>query len=509
MKMNKIFPFNWIGDVVRLGIRTSALVMSNIRRSIRLQLMVAFLICFFAAWTVYGISGSLFGNINSSPIIDYTAGIRQIDQHAQSMVQHINNDSDLQQELTVTHQVYGKLSDAECNLQNYLDNSINQNNSHMLLLDLEGKVIYKSSNATENHVDIHKMISQAMNERSNPYERMEITSFYPLDTEGRKLYLVLIGIPEPSITYSQGKSPLTLVFAVAAFILLFSVLTRRKMQDIEALAEGLLQIAKGNLQHRVIQKSEDELGSLAANINHMTDELQRTIEEERNAERTKNELITNVSHDLKTPLTLIIGYLRLLKDKNYDDPTHADSYIQIAYNKSEKLNHLIDDLFDYTKYSNHSVPMQLEKINLNELIEQLLEEQVSYAEEHKLALIRELPATKMFVAIDADQMIRVFDNLLANAIKYSDKPGQITIRLNEDSGFAEVRIINRATGLNKAELPRVFERFYRLDAARTSETGGSGLGLAIAKSIVEAHHGEIWTHTERDEVHFCMRLKLV
>jgi signal transduction histidine kinase len=506
--MNKIFPFNWIGDVVRLGVRTSALVMSNVRRSIRLQLMVAFLICFFAAWVVYGISGSFFGEINQSPVIEYTDGIRRIDNQAQDMVRSIQRNLNLQQDLSVTGQVYEEETDAY-NLQDYLDNSINQNNSHVLLLDLDGKVIYKSSNATENHVDVHKMISQAMNTRSNPYDRTEITSFYPMDTKGQQMYLVLIGIPEPSITYSRGKSPLTLLFAVAAFILLFYFLTRRKMQDIESLTEGLLQIAKGNLQHRVIQKSEDELGSLAANINHMTDELQRTMEEERNAERTKNELISNVSHDLRTPLTLIIGYLRLLKDKNYDDPIHADSYINIAYNKSEKLNRLIDDLFDYTKYSNHSVPMQLEKINLNELIEQLLEEQVTYAEENNLTLVRDLPATKMFVTIDADQMIRVFDNLLANAIKYSDKPGVITVRLTQDIDFAEVRIINRATGLNKDELPRVFDRFYRLDAARTSETGGSGLGLAIAKSIVEAHNGNIWTHTEHNEIHFCLRLKLI
>ncbi|QGQ94865.1 sensor histidine kinase [Paenibacillus psychroresistens] len=506
--MNKIFPFNWIGDLVRLGVRTSVLVRTNIRRSIRLQLMVAFLICFFAAWIVYGISGSFFGEVNRSPVIEYSQGIRQIDDRAQNMVERIKNESRFQEDITVTQHVYIADSDDGYNLQDYLDGNINQNSSHVLILDLDGKVIYKSSNATENHVDVYKMISQAMDTRSNPYERTEITSFYPLDIVSQKMYLVLIGIPEPSITYSRGKSPLTLLFAVAAFIFLFYLLTRRKMQDIEALTEGLLQIAKGNLKHRVVEKSEDELGSLAANINHMTGELQRTIEEERNAERTKNELITNVSHDLRTPLTLIIGYLRLLKDKNYDDQVHADSYINIAYNKSEKLNRLIDDLFDYTKFSNHSVPMQIEKINLNELIDQLLEEQISYAEENNLIFVRELPSSKMFVAIDADQMIRVFDNLLANAIKYSDKPGEVTVRLTRVNEFAEVRIINRATGLNKDELPHVFDRFYRLDAARTSDTGGSGLGLAIAKSIVEAHQGEIWTHTEQDEIHFCMRLKL-
>jgi hypothetical protein len=110
--MNKIFPFNWIGDVVRLGVRTSALVMSNVRRSIRLQLMVAFLICFFAAWVVYGISGSFFGEINQSPVIEYTDGIRRIDNQAQDMVRSIQRNLNLQQDLSVTGQVYEEETDA-------------------------------------------------------------------------------------------------------------------------------------------------------------------------------------------------------------------------------------------------------------------------------------------------------------------------------------------------------------------------------------------------------------
>jgi signal transduction histidine kinase len=505
--MNKIFPFNWIGDLIRLGIRTIVLIMNNIRRSIRLQLMVAFLICLLAAWFVYGIGNSVFGQINRTPVIQYSDGIRQIDNQARDVVEHLKDNPNSHNDTAVAEQVYGESND-DNDPQLYLNRIADYSPSKVLLMDLDGKVIFKSPNATETQVDVHRLISQAVNIRSNPDDRQEVTSFYPLDIKGHKMYLALKGIPEPTITYSRGNSPLTLLFAIAAFIVLFYLVTHRKMQDVEALAQGLLEIAKGNLQHRVIQKSDDELGSLAANINHMTDELQRTLDEERKAERTKNELITNVSHDLKTPLTLIIGYLRLLKDKNYEDQGHAESYINIAYNKSEKLNRLIDDLFDYTKFANHSVPMQLEKINLNELIEQLLEEQVSYAEENELTLVRELPPVKLFVAIDADQMIRVFDNLLNNAIKYSDKPGQITVRVTRDKGFAEVRVINRASTIDKEELPRVFDRFYRLDAARTSTSGGSGLGLAIAKSIVEAHNGEIWTHTENNEIHFCMRLKL-
>jgi signal transduction histidine kinase len=491
-------------------VTTTNYITNNIRRSIRLQLIVAFIICLLSAMVVYAVSKSFFGEINRNPIIDYSEGISRIDFKARMIVDNLKNDHNLQSEPPLAPPAPdGQVNEHPYTLQAFLDDASENGAYQILLLDLDGKVLYKSKNASETQVDVHQLIAQAMDSRGNTNQRQEVHSLYPVDFQNKKMYLVTTGIPQPSVTYTKGTSPLTLLFAAAAFIFLFYRLSRQKMRDVEALAEGLNQISKGNLQHRVLQKSEDELGTLAGNINRMTEELQRTIEEERNAERTKNELITNVSHDLRTPLTLVIGYLRLLKDKNYEDEAQADTYLNIAYNKSDKLNRLIEDLFDYTKYSNHSVPMQLERVCLNELIEQLLEEQITYAEENSLTIVRELPAQKLFVSIDADQMIRVFENLLINAIKYSDKPGLVTLRLIHEYDHALITIINQASTIDKEELPHVFDRFYRLDAARTSTSGGSGLGLAIAKSIVEAHDGEIWTKTEQDEIHFCLRLKLV
>ncbi len=299
------------------------------------------------------------------------------------------------------------------------------------------------------------------------------------------------------------------IIALACFIVLFYFLTQRKMKYIEELAGGLREISKGNLHYRVMNRSRDELGSLALHINHMTEELQSTIEEERNAEKTKNELITNVSHDLRTPLTSIIGYLRLLKDKNYLNEQQAENYLNVAYNKSEKLKSLLENLFEFTKLSHLGVELHLEKVCINELLEQLLEEFVTYAEENQLKLVKMFPAEKLMVSIDADKIIRVFENLLTNAVKYSLKPGDIKVVMWEEESFAKICMVNTGEPLMGEELSRIFDRFYRAETSRSAETGGSGLGLAIAKSIVNLHGGEIWVENEGNEIRFWIKLKLI
>jgi signal transduction histidine kinase len=240
----------------------------------------------------------------------------------------------------------------------------------------------------------------------------------------------------------------------------------------------------------------------------MAAELQRTIEEERRAERTKSELITNVSHDLRTPLTLIMGYLRLLKDRNYEGEEQARHYLDISFGKAEKLKQLIEDLFEYTKLSNHGVPLRLETVCLNELLDQLAEEYVTAAENERLYLSRQLPAERLFVHMDPDKMIRVFENLLTNAIKYSLKPGEVRVRMACAGQRALVCVANRGEPLSAEQLERLFDRFYRIDSSRSSETGGSGLGLAIAKSIVESHGGRIWAESEQGEIRFWVELPL-
>ncbi|TBL81892.1 HAMP domain-containing protein [Paenibacillus thalictri] len=606
---------------------------NNVEMSIRLQLVITFAFCLVSSLIIYAISSNIFGEMNRSPVIDYTMGINRIDDEARTLVRWMDEDiAELRNEYgepddedSTEAEMTGKAAPAtplvplapavpavpenaaaapgsggqsapagaansaaapgqagaasvnsaptaattgqtapvgavnsaatpgtsaaagsataaavspvlppapwpggstavskkaaanrqqdeqwrKKRIEEHIRHLVRDNNYKVLLTDLEGRVIYRTDNAAETTVDVHKIIKKAMDDRVNRSDtRKEFASFYPVNYDGRKSYLIVSGIPDPHITYRREDSPLSWLTAIAGFILLFYYLSRRKMRYIEDLASGMRIISTGNLEYRMIERSKDELGRLAADMNFMVSALQRKIEEERRAERVKNELITNVSHDLRTPLTLIMGYLRLLHDKKYENDEQAASFLSVAYQKSEKLKVLIDDLFHYTKLANHDIPMNKDNVCLNEMLEQLLEEYVTLADEEQLQIVRQLPHDKMVVHIDTDQVIRVFDNLLANAVKYSLKPGVITVQMVKEARYVVVRISNQCEGLSQEELDRLFERTYRVDSSRSSESGGSGLGLAIAKSIVEAHHGHIWAETDGNRIHFYVRLSL-
>jgi len=515
LKSRSLFnPIHWVYLTLGFIRDIYVFIRKHIESSIRLQLILTFVFCLLVAMLVRSLSVPLFADVSKYPTIDYTSGVHDIDARAREILNDIN--IEYGNEPTIPYRG-GPAAAAEAPVppESMTDIIARYNdwnpNLKILLLNLDGKVLYKSANATENQVDLHSIIRNAMDTRINDrrYQNQEYSSFYPLDLQNQKAYLVVSGLPSPSIVYQKGNgSPMPALLAIIVFIVLFFWSTKRKMKYIEELAGGLLEISKGKLHYRVPLRSRDELGTLAESINRMTVELEQTLEEERRAEATKNELITNVSHDLRTPLTLIMGYLRLLKDKNYESETQADSYVSIAYSKSEKLKNLIDDLFEYTKLSNKGDTLKLDTVCINELLEQLIEEMVGYAEENELTIVRALPPEKLKINVDADKIIRVFDNLLTNAVKYSRKPGTIKVLMFRDADHVTVRISNNGTPLTQNDVERLFDRFYRIDPARSSETGGSGLGLAIAKSIIDYHGGEIWAESEGDEIRFWVKLQL-
>ena len=278
------------------------------------------------------------------------------------------------------------------------------------------------------------------------------------------------------------------------------------MRYIEELADGLLEISKGNLDHRIAGKSEDELGSLANNINFMAEALQTKIEEERAAEMLKNELITNVSHDLRTPLTSIMGYLNLLKDKRYETEEEAYQYLNIAYGKSEKLKDLIQDLFEYTKLTNEGVRLNLSQVHLNSLIDQLTEELVPILDEKQLSFKKDISKEDIIVLADADKMVRVFENLLTNAIRHSSIGTEIVVRTSMDDDDVMICVENTGEPISNEYLERIFDRFFKVEKSRTSNSAGSGLGLAISKNIITLHKGSIWAESEGNTVKFYVKL---
>ncbi|KHF35219.1 Sensor histidine kinase YycG [Paenibacillus sp. P1XP2] len=237
---------------------------------------------------------------------------------------------------------------------------------------------------------------------------------------------------------------------VVTFLFFFFMLTRPIVRYLRTLADGLMTIAGGNLDYRLPASSEDELGEVAKSINFMAEQLQEKMDLERRSEQSKMELITGVSHDLRTPLTSIIGYLNLLKNDDYTNLEEHKRYIDNAYNKSQQLKQLIDDLFEYTRLTSGAANLSLTKMDMAALLEQIMNEFEPIAQENALSVRLVRDPGPMYASIDTEKMVRAIDNLLMNALKFSFKPGDITVRLLENSGHIYFAVETSASRSRKS-----------------------------------------------------------
>ncbi|AWP30621.1 sensor histidine kinase [Paenibacillus glucanolyticus] len=293
---------------------------------------------------------------------------------------------------------------------------------------------------------------------------------------------------------------------IVLFICIVLLLSQGTIRQINQLMEGTKRLAKGELDQEILIRSNDELGQMAKQINQMAKQLKLSLAEERMAVQSKNELISNVSHDLRTPLTSIIGYLRLVKEDRYKDEVELRYYTDIAYDKSLRLGGLVSDLFEYTRmgYS----PINRVDINLVELLGQLAVD-FSLTGQHEKVQVVFTPATeKIMISSDGDKLMRTFENLLSNAVRHGRDAGRVDLKVSREPKVAIVQVINYGPPIPQHAIPHLFERFYRADESRTDQTGGSGLGLAIVKTIVDAHHGTIQVTSSTELTMFEVRLPL-
>ena len=279
-------------------------------------------------------------------------------------------------------------------------------------------------------------------------------------------------------------------FAICNFIIFFLILVRKKIVYLKLISDNVNDIANGKLGLTIGIKGKDELTQLAQNINYMSKELEHTFEQERLLERTKNELITNVSHDLRTPLTSIIGYIDLLKRGQYNSNAQLQEYLETTYSKSQRLKYLIDELFEYTRLSGIDAKLNLNEVDLSGLLEQIVGEYIPIFEKESLIVQKSITQEIIPIFIDAEKMVRVYENLFMNAIKYSMKPSQLFICLELMDNKAILKVSNKVERSPVSDPNKLFERFFRGDKARKNNQG-NGLGLAISKRIVELHDGNI------------------
>lgn len=303
---------------------------------------------------------------------------------------------------------------------------------------------------------------------------------------------------------------LFVLLGILLFSLIFLLLQRKMARDIETIARAVKQISEGDLSTRLELEGEGELTDIAENLNRMEEDIQELIDKERTSEQSKTDLITNVAHDLRTPLTSILGYLELLRKNQKLSPEMQQKYLDIAYNKSVRLQKLIEELFGFTKLSYGKINMNVAKVDIVELLAQLLEESYPNFEKNGLSYDFVSNRKSQIIEADGDLLARLFDNLIGNAIKYGKEGKRVRVHLRADREIVTIKIVNYGYVIPANELPLIFDRFYRTDHSRTNASGpgGTGLGLAIVKNITDMHHGTVSVSSDLSGTVFTVRLKI-
>ena len=253
-------------------------------------------------------------------------------------------------------------------------------------------------------------------------------------------------------------------------------------------------IAEGNLDFTLEVDGNDEISDLCRDFEEMRRRLCESNEEKIQYDRESKELISNISHDLKTPITAIKGYVEGIMDGVADTPEKMDHYIRTIYNKANDMDRLINELTFYSKIDTNRIPYTFNKINVSSYFEDCCEEVGLDLESKNIDFSYfNYVDENVEVIADAEQMKRVINNIIGNSVKYMDKPkGRINIRVKDVGDFVQIEIEDNGKGIGPKELPYIFDRFYRTDASRNSSMGGSGIGLSIVRKIVEDHAGKIW-----------------
>ena len=310
------------------------------------------------------------------------------------------------------------------------------------------------------------------------------------------------------VTFDVVVILMYVLFGILVFTVTFMILQEKSLRYITKISDAMQNISEGDLNVTVEVEGDDEFSSMAANLNKMVEELKELMDKERESERTKNELITNVAHDLRTPLTSIIGYLELLSGDVKLDPELQKKYINIAYVKTKRLEKLIEDLFGFTKMNYGKLTMHVAQVDVVKLLSQLLEEFYPSFVDKNLSYELQSNVPAKVITADGNLLARLFDNLITNAIKYGADGKRIMVKLHADDEIVTVSVINYGYVIPADELPLIFNKFYRVEQSRSTNTGGTGLGLAISKNIVDMHGGTITVTSDLSGTVFTVKLKV-
>lgn len=397
------------------------------------------------------------------------------------------------------------LTNYEKILRTYEQNNL-QYKMHFNILD-GNTIIYNSS---KKNIDFNKAYKNTLkNLRSGDITNHYIFAYkIPVEVGNKVMEIRLTAVP---ISSEHNDSTFS-IFASAAIlfisiIITFYLLTLPRMKYINKICCGLNTIAKGNLDFRIEKKGKDELSNIAENINHMSAELQNKIDKERELEDSKQQLITNVAHDIRSPLTSIIGFLELVQNKSYKSEEEMNRFVGISLKKAETMKGLTNDLFMFTKLNNKDLKFNFTTICFNDFIYQMIDEFEPDFEEHFLKFSSEITPEKLFISVDINMFMRAIQNLFSNALKYSLQPSEVKVTLAQENDTAIFSISNMCENVDDLNVDMLFERFYRADKSRFNPDNSSGLGLSITQNIIKKHNGCINAKYDDGIICFSVEMK--
>ncbi len=309
-------------------------------------------------------------------------------------------------------------------------------------------------------------------------------------------------VATPQIREFLGEMLLSVILIMAmtcSFLLAW--IYRSILTPIETLKKATRNIRDGNLDFEVEIEDNDEIGGLCADFEEMRLRLKESTEEKVTFDSQNKELISNISHDLKTPITAIKGYVEGLLDGVADTPEKQEKYLRTIYNKANDMDRLINELTFYCKIDTNRIPYTFNKINVREYFDDCFEDIGMEMSQQQVGLTYDNWVTgDVMVIADAEQIKRVINNIVGNSVKYMDKEEKrIAIRVLDVGDFVQVEIEDNGKGIAAKDLPYIFDRFYRTDTSRNSSKGGSGIGLSIVHKIMEDHGGKVWATSREGE----------
>lgn len=306
--------------------------------------------------------------------------------------------------------------------------------------------------------------------------------------------------------WSYQRIVMVLLVLIDIGVLWWRLLRRYHLYQLDHIIGELHYIAQGHLEHRIPFRVNGNQQHVITSVNALVDTITQAMQEERASEKSKDELITNVSHDLRTPLTSIIGYLGLIEDHQYQSEEDIVKYSHIAYDKAKQMKNLVEDLFEYTKVQQHGAPVNLMTVDLGQLLEQVGASFELETDKKGIAINVSCEPTPLSITADPEKLGRLFSNLVANALKYGHGASYIHLTAKQLGEKVVITVADDGEKIPAESVKHLFERFYRVESSRNKATGGTGLGLAIVQSIVELHHGSVTARSDDQETAFVVTL---